>query len=458
MRLLAILFTIALWGCTKDDSPAEIENRVFSKSMVLRSDCDHTSNFFWSWNAKTEIHGKTFYSLIYYRETLDRPGKSGIFKCENGLSQIISNEEAKNPIIDFLLTTKGELVQLRSVQSGELDNLAGFPLRQLYLDFLSSDFKVKKSLLYFDPTQANAVKYDSEGNEKPVDHSSKIKTLFFASHPTLNVGRIYSSGKDTLALSVINESGYRVALVNIEEASLISVHEIMPNTVQNFIMFDRTPAPLLVSDDGVISAVVQFSPAETSILKKRFGVIASTDSNSKHQILLSNINTKNNSRNVKVVSNESGVYPVDIKSDKNSIFILGNLVSRSNRTSELIVIKKATLVETNRFISPTPKMTASQTLETCNGKIFIGGTTGYHQVETGSIVEFGDAFLWTVDLLKNKSTYYQFGTDRHDKITNLFCNGENLIISGTEDGPITHTGDDNIELLYQRSFFGVWKK
>lgn len=94
-------------------------------------------------------------------------------------------------------------------------------------------------------------------------------------------------------------------------------------------------------------------------------------------------------------------------------------------------------------------------IEFCNEALWVGGIANFEQVVTGSVVTYGDAFLWKFDTNTKQSIGNYYGTDRKDSFESISCGGSSSIfIGGIQDGPITHSGDHDPSLKYQKAISG----
>ena len=86
-------------------------------------------------------------------------------------------------------------------------------------------------------------------------------------------------------------------------------------------------------------------------------------------------------------------------------------------------------------------------------KLIVGGCFGHVVVDTGSWVEFPDAFLaaldtTTGDLVGGKILH----SDRKDIVLSIVPEGDRILFGGTADAPITHTADSDASQGYSKGF------
>lgn len=90
------------------------------------------------------------------------------------------------------------------------------------------------------------------------------------------------------------------------------------------------------------------------------------------------------------------------------------------------------------------------------GHSYITGTNDFIQVNTGSVVEFGQAYILKVDEHGRKLSYLNFRGHRHTRIESIALLGlDRLIFGGFFNGPITHTGDADKKQNFQWGMLGV---
>ena len=87
----------------------------------------------------------------------------------------------------------------------------------------------------------------------------------------------------------------------------------------------------------------------------------------------------------------------------------------------------------------------------------IGGSTGWLQVPTMSVVKHGDAFVLLTDFDGNVKGKKIFGTPRNDYVGSIIDLGEGkLLLGGGKDGPITHDGDRDKSQLHRFGFVDIF--
>jgi len=84
------------------------------------------------------------------------------------------------------------------------------------------------------------------------------------------------------------------------------------------------------------------------------------------------------------------------------------------------------------------------------GGVVVGARAGAVQVDTGSVVAFPDVVLLSFDGSLVERDRARFGSPRADSILHLASTPDGLLVSGTWDGPITHTPDA------ERDTAGFW--
>ncbi len=91
-----------------------------------------------------------------------------------------------------------------------------------------------------------------------------------------------------------------------------------------------------------------------------------------------------------------------------------------------------------------------------DGRFVVGGLTGRRVVRTGSTVSFPDALALTIGADGTLVDSARWGTARSDRVESIAvvsrASGPRLLLGGTMDAPITHTGDADRSLLYTKGF------
>lgn len=90
--------------------------------------------------------------------------------------------------------------------------------------------------------------------------------------------------------------------------------------------------------------------------------------------------------------------------------------------------------------------------------LVVGGSTGYKQVSSGSVIEFSDAFISSISQNGVLLDTTVFGSQRDDRITSLQIVNDLIYLAGFEDGPITHTAYNNKGLGFQNWFWGQFNE
>lgn len=93
--------------------------------------------------------------------------------------------------------------------------------------------------------------------------------------------------------------------------------------------------------------------------------------------------------------------------------------------------------------------------------LLVGGSTGFLQVNTGSIIKHGDVFVTAFSLDGQEVGRNIFGTLRDDSVSTIVDMGNGkIVIGGVKDAAITHDGDNDRNQTHQFGFldFISWKQ
>ena len=449
---LVVSICIFLISCIDSSSSGGGSSRnikSFKTIQELKLQCD-VPNYFWSSVERVNAEDDNIYALIHLKESASGKLKSIVFDCANKL--IISSSSEDNLIIDFLALGKNTFILLKSTKTKYRDPWIDSALRELVIELIE-DSKIINAFQFYDKTQNNAVRYDAEGRELVSTAFFEDKTLFFASYAQSRFAKL-SKLQNSFALSYVGQGGYRLAIISLKNNSDSIIYELMPNTASNSVFFDREAANI-INFENEIFAILPVSPSDSVAVKKRFGIDLKFLKTSENQILLTKLNETSQARISSVIGTDASVFPVGLEVFKSNIAVLFDEIS-SVRSSKLMFFDLAGLMQQADVLSVPFDMASSSSIRMCNDKLWLGGAFGFKQASTGSVVKFGDAFLWSIDSEQKTFKKIIFGTDRDDSVMALDCINNELIVGGNENGPITHTGDNDANLNYQESFLGAF--
>lgn len=447
--MILLLFTGCLNYSSDRGNPTKTKKTLpLSKAQILSHECG-LPTYFWSSVTKVDSSSPFHFFLLHFKEAPDAPLKSAILNCNSGIA--VAHGDEKSQIIDFVSIKNDSLAILRSVDSGIPDPWIDKPLRELVIEFTDPQSQM---ITFFDHKQSAAVRYDDQGNERASEPMATNRTLFFASYSGIRFGKLYKTNS-WLALSYVGTGGYRIAVFDTLNLNTPRIFELMPNTEANWIIFDREAAPLAFHRDDVYSAL-QFSKSDVHAFKKRFGIDVPVLSTSDDHVLVTRLTLSSQSRLPKLFAGELSAFPEDLGIENDLGYLLVNEIGSNQRKVTIELFDSKSLDSKKKISSPSPEMSSARTLKVCNGRVWVGGNAGFQQVATGSVVNPGDAFLWSTDLYLTPVDLKIFGTTRDDDVTAIDCSQNGILIGGNENGPITHTGDSDSSQLYQASFVGIY--
>lgn len=168
----------------------------------------------------------------------------------------------------------------------------------------------------------------------------------------------------------------------------------------------------------------------------------------------------------KVITNSNAMDIAGIHADGDLITFGGDIhikkFTEANHTYErdLIFFKfdiSTGAILANKVIDLQRDDAASDFVIDHQGNGIIVGRNNYIQVDSHSVVDFGQAYILKVDPSGEIESYISFNGPRNTSLGSVMLQSrtdKTLFFSGTFDGPITHTGDHDPSLRYQKSMVG----
>lgn len=214
---------------------------------------------------------------------------------------------------------------------------------------------------------------------------------------------------------------------------------------------------LLTSTTGTIIAASKISDADISLYNNKFGTKLS--SQGQDDILVSTFDQDGNLLASTIIGTANYDFFEAATLQNDQLFIIaGTKVDRPTSAKDYqgdLLISSLALDDLSQIWQKTFDIQdedAAFSASVVDGKyLAVGGTTGFLQVNTGSITKHGDAFLLLTDFSGKEIGKKIFGTPRHDNVKTIIDMGDNTImVGGYKDGPITHDGDHDKTQL--RSF------
>lgn len=168
----------------------------------------------------------------------------------------------------------------------------------------------------------------------------------------------------------------------------------------------------------------------------------------------------------KVIDNESAMDLAGIHADDNIITFGADIrikkFNESNHSYErdlnfvkFNIANGSVLI--NKVIDLERDDAASDFIVDHEGNGIFVGNNNYVQVDSHSVVEFGKAYILQLDPEGNTKHYISFNGPRNTSLGSVILQeskNNTLILSGLFDSPITHTGDNDPSLRYQKAMIG----
>jgi hypothetical protein len=452
MQTFIIFLLLVLFASCDRKNGSKNTNLIQNVQRISSSiEACKTENYFWSKPIKLIPSKQGFYGLMQFSPNQRLSTETKVFYCnERNEIETLATGLAENQIIDFDIDENENIFLLRSNDSGKKDPWLKLPLRELIIENTTT----KNKIVVHDSTLKDAIKYDEALNPKPSNPFSLDKTLMFASFSELQIGRLKIIEGNAF-VSYVGTGGYKLGKINLITTAQ-NFTTLMPNTTNNSMLFDREALKFDILGDDV-ALIVPFHGSDKDVYEKHFNREVTEDSNLEGQslALLMDINLKYNQQ--KVITDDRYLSSGNVKLFNNSFYVLLNSHGDDKQNAELLEINLSTMIIKRKAV-PAENMSYATALEVCHDSVLVGGSARYKQVSTGSIVKPGDAFLWVLNQSTGDQSLNYFGTDRNDTLTSIACGKDGLYISGIENGPITHSGDNDSSLLHQQSFMGIYKK
>lgn len=168
----------------------------------------------------------------------------------------------------------------------------------------------------------------------------------------------------------------------------------------------------------------------------------------------------------KVITNNNSIYIAGLYSDGNTVTIGGDTrikkFDNPNHSYERDLFFTRFDISTgsvlaNKAIDLQRDDSAADFVVDNEGNGIFVGRNNYIQVDSHSVVEYGQAYLLKVDTAGDVRSYLSFNGSRNTGLGNLIVDRtrEVAFFSGIFDSPITHTGDNNQSLKHQNAMIGT---
>lgn len=363
----------------------------------------------------------------------------------------VARSNADDLIIDFDVRD-GEVVYLNSQIASIANNNFELPYRQLKITRMG---RTAATVTFFDRNQSKAIVYDKDENTRPVQLPDDARTLFLVGHETIQFARlmILSTG---ILLTTTGVTGEKAFLLDLQSLAVIWDKVVSPRTDYRDERL-YAEAPLVVSEDSdFISIASKVLREETKIISKYLLASLPVAFSSRQGVLLQRLDMKGD-----VVESNAYLFAdylslTSLQTKNGHRFVLADVTSQDGWKGSILNVSVSGSIQWKKVFSPYGESSFGEMVVVEN-QIFVGGKCGFRQVSTGSVVEFADACLLTLDMNGKLTGSKFFGTDRNDAIVSMSPLGDRFIVGGFVDGPITHTADQDQSAGHQSALFGVLK-
>ncbi len=395
---------------------------VFS-SQIIKMDIDADQSFYLLMESFDAADGQKFF------------GKFSLIKIDSSGKQIFEvKSEEDNVFESFALHPSGEVTIVETRKVSDNDDLG---IYHVWLRRLSSRGELKLETPLKDPTIAKT------------DNGSP-HVLFYAGSVLLPNGEeVYlASATDKWKIYSLT-AGYQVKW----SYQYLPTHRVIIGPGNSKLFLDKEGRLTLgqtIHKQEILALETLFSesfPDKDGVLVYRF---SSNGKDVEH----------------KVITNSNAMDIAGIHADGDLITFGGDIhikkFTEANHTHErdLIFFKfdiSTGAVLANKVIDLQRDDAASDFVIDHQGNGIIVGRNNYIQVDSHSVTEFGQAYILKVDPTGETKSYISFNGPRNTSLGSAILQSgtdKALFFSGTFDGPITHTGDQDPSLRYQKSMLG----
>lgn len=251
-------------------------------------------------------------------------------------------------------------------------------------------------------------------------------------------------------ISAVGSFGFKIFAFNFNGEELFQ-SEVIPQSVFNTVLVDKE-APYFKIEQNEIFTALTISSQDLPIYNQHFRQVL-TWSGSAYQVIFQKQSLDLQTRLATIVSGSDNFFTNGFCTNEKNIAIYGSSGGAGSR--QAIVVNLDWNLKTNYKTEFTPKNESDIYTAIYRGdQLIVGGSAGYKQVSTGSVVEYSDAFISSLSEDGRILNTTVFGTQRDDRITSLSISENTIYLTGFEDGPITHTADSDKNQGFQNWFWG----
>lgn len=342
--------------------------------------------------------------------------------------------EDKNVFESFALHPSGEVT---IVETRKVDDKDEFYSHHIWFRRLGSSGELKLEVPLKDPTI------------KKTDHGSP-RVPFYAG------ATIVANGEEAYLAS---EAGPRKIYSLAADYRVKWSHQYLP--APRFVIVSRGNSKIFLDKEGRL--ILGQTVHEQDILELE--ILFGESYPNKDGILVYRFSSDGKKIEHKVMTNSSSMDIAGIHADGDIITFGGDIrikkFDEPNHSYERDVIffkfdMSTGAAITNKIIDLQRDDSAFDFVVDHQGNGIFVGRNNFVQVDSHSVVEFGQAYILKVSPTGETKNYTSFHGPRNTGLgaASLQDDDKTLFFSGIFDGPITHTGDQNPALRYQKAMIG----
>lgn len=381
---------------------------------------------------------QNFYLLIEALEAGDSQkffGKFSLIKLDSSGKKIFEVKSSENNVFEsFALHPSGEVTIVETRKVSDNDDLG---IYHVWLRRLNSRGELKL--------------------ETPLKDSTIAKTDNGSPHVLFYAGSVLLSNGEGVYLASATDKGKIYSLT--ADYQVKWSYQYLPT---HRVIIAPGNSKLFLDKEGRLILGQTIHKQEILALETLFG----ESFPDKDGVLVYRFSSNGKDVEHKVITNSNAMDIAGIHADGDLITFGGDIhikkFTEANHTHErdLIFFKfdiSTGAVLANKVIDLQRDDAASDFVIDHQGNGIIVGRNNYIQVDSHSVTEFGQAYILKVDPTGETKSYLSFNGPRNTNLGSTILQSgidKALFFSGTFDGPITHTGDQNPSLRYQKSMVG----
>ena len=445
---LAIAFGLSA-GCSskggKDEPPVDPVIKPTSTQDALR--LFDTRQTFWSWVRKTVAHGGRLYSLVYFQEAPRAAIEPRLVVHSTDGDELAQESlPAGFTLLDIAVSPSGHVVRLASREVKLADGEIGYPLKELTV-FVDT----KAAFVFKDSKQGQAVFYDREAKPAPAKHFDPERTLFLTSSSRTEFARVVAT-EERIFISATGSFGFKIFAFDYSGRELAQA-DVLAQTPFNTMLLDKE-APYLTPTNGGVAVAITTSADDRPAFKKHFGVDLAWDG-PKYQSVVRAYDAALVPGAIRLAKGSGNFFTSGVVADGGAkVAVFGSSGGAGGRNALAVVLGGRELSEQMRAEFSFEHESSAWAAAFSGERLFVAGSTGSKQVQSGSVVNPADSFIAEALTTGEARQVARFGTTRNDRVSSLLPLGGEIYVSGFQDGPITHTADSDANQAYQKWYLG----